>query len=342
MDSVQQEKNKMLLFDKNMKVILITGGAGFIGSNLILHFLKKYPEYVILNVDSLTYASDLQNLEETEKYSNYHFINCDIRNREKLENIFKEFNPNGVIHLAAESHVDNSIANPNIFAETNVIGTLNLLNLSLKYKVEKFHHVSTDEVFGSLGLNSPSSTEDSLYKPRSPYSASKASSDHFVSSFYHTFGLNTVMTNCSNNFGPHQHDEKLIPTIIKNLVNRKDIPVYGNGENIRDWLYVEDHCRAIDLVYHEGTPGESYNIGGDMELTNLELIDKISNLFDNLTSNVGSNKLKKFIKDRPGHDLRYSINHDKITQELGWLPDLNFDSHLTTTIKYYIKKYETQ
>tara|TARA_B100000287_G_scaffold416192_1_gene450578 strand:+ start:275 stop:1300 length:1026 start_codon:yes stop_codon:yes gene_type:complete len=339
---LEVQENNMLLFDKNMKVILITGGAGFIGSNLILHFLKKYPEYIILNVDCLTYASNLENLELTKSYNNYHFINCDIRNRTQLEDIFKEFNPQGIIHLAAESHVDNSISNPNIFAETNVIGTLNLLNLALKYKVERFHHVSTDEVFGSLSLTEPSSVENSLYKPRSPYSASKASSDHFVSSFYHTFGLNTVMTNCSNNFGPHQHDEKLLPTIIRNLVNRDDIPVYGDGKNIRDWLYVEDHCTAIDLVFHEGRSGESYNIGGDMELTNLEIIDKISFLFDSLTNNVDSHKLKKFVKDRPGHDLRYSINHDKITNELGWLPNMDFDSHLIHTIKYYIKRYETQ
>ena len=331
----------MLLLNKNMKVVLITGGAGFIGSNLILHFLKKYPDYIILNVDCLTYASNLNNLEGVESYSNYHFINCDIRDKIKLESIFKEFNPKGVIHLAAESHVDNSIENPNIFAETNVLGTLNLLNLSLKYGVDRFHHVSTDEVFGSLTINESSSMEDSLYRPRSPYSASKASSDHFVNSFYHTFGLNTIMTNCSNNFGPHQHDEKLLPTIIRNLVNRNEIPVYGDGKNIRDWLYVEDHCTAIDLVFHEGKVGESYNIGGDMELTNLQIIDKISSLFDSLTNNKDSYKLKKFVKDRPGHDLRYSINHDKITNELGWLPNMDFDSHLTHTIKYYIKKYET-
>jgi dTDP-glucose 4,6-dehydratase len=337
---LEVQVNNMLLFDKKMKVLLITGGAGFIGSNLILHFLKKYPEYIILNVDCLTYASNLDNLEDTKSYNNYHFINCDIRDRDRLENIFKEFNPQGVIHLAAESHVDNSITNPNIFAETNVIGTLNLLNLSLKYKVERFHHVSTDEVFGSLDLDSPSSLEDSLYKPRSPYSASKASSDHFVNSFFHTFNLNTVMTNCSNNFGPHQHDEKLIPTIIRNLVRREEIPVYGDGKNIRDWLYVEDHCKAIDLVYHNGKAGESYNIGGDMELTNLELIDSISHFFDTLTNNTDSYKLKKFVTDRPGHDLRYSINHDKITRELEWHPNVDFKSHIINTINYYLKRYE--
>ena len=331
----------MLIPSVNMKSIIVTGGAGFIGSHLIDLLLTKYPNYLIFNIDSLTYASDLSNCEKFNDKENYQLIKCDIRDKDKLEKIFKKITPHGVFHLAAESHVDNSIENPNLFVETNVLGTLNLLNLSLKYSIKRFLHVSTDEVYGSLGIGDESSTENSLYKPRSPYSASKASSDHLVQSFFSTYGLNTVLTNCSNNFGPHQHNEKLIPTIIKSLVNRKPIPIYGDGKNIRDWLYVKDHCEALDLVFHSGKSGEKYNVGGDNELTNLDLVKKICNLYDSIQQEKeDSNNLIEFVKDRAGHDFRYSINHNKITNELGWLPDTSFELSLLNTLKYYIKKYE--
>ena len=331
----------MLIPSVNMKSIIVTGGAGFIGSHLIDLLLTKYPNYLIFNIDSLTYASDLNNCEKFNDKENYQLIRCDIRDKHKLEEIFKKITPHGVFHLAAESHVDNSIENPNLFVETNVLGTLNLLNLSLKYSIKRFLHVSTDEVYGSLGIGDESSIENSLYKPRSPYSASKASSDHLVQSFFSTYGLNTVLTNCSNNFGPHQHNEKLIPTIIKSLVNRKPIPIYGDGKNIRDWLYVKDHCEALDLVFHNGKSGEKYNVGGDNELTNLDLVKKICNLYDSIQQEKeDSNNLIEFVKDRAGHDFRYSINHNKITNELGWLPDTSFKLSLLSTLKYYIKKYE--
>ena len=331
----------MLIPSVNMKSIIVTGGAGFIGSHLIDLLLTKYPNYLIFNIDSLTYASDLNNCEKFNDKENYQLIRCDIRDKHKLEEIFKKITPHGVFHLAAESHVDNSIENPNLFVETNVLGTLNLLNLSLKYSIKRFLHVSTDEVYGSLGIGDESSIENSLYKPRSPYSASKASSDHLVQSFFSTYGLNTVLTNCSNNFGPHQHNEKLIPTIIKSLVNRKPIPIYGDGKNIRDWLYVKDHCEALDLVFHSGKSGEKYNVGGDNELTNLDLVKKICNLYDSIQQEKeDSNNLIEFVKDRAGHDFRYSINHNKITNELGWLPDTSFKLSLLSTLKYYIKKYE--
>tara|TARA_R110002110_G_scaffold16300_4_gene70926 strand:- start:2069 stop:3064 length:996 start_codon:yes stop_codon:yes gene_type:complete len=331
----------MLLPSTNIKSIIVTGGAGFIGSHLIQHLLTKYPNYLIFNIDSLTYASDLDNCEKFNDKNNYQLIKCDINNKNKLEDVFKKITPYGVFHLAAESHVDNSIANPNLFIETNVLGTLNLLNLSLKYSVKRFLQVSTDEVYGSLSLNDEPSNEESPYKPRSPYSASKASSDHLVQSFFNTYGLNTVLTNCSNNFGPNQHNEKLIPTIIKSLVNKTNIPIYGDGENVRDWLYVKDHCEALDIVFHNGKSGEKYNIGGDNELTNMDLVKKICKLYDNMkNNNKDSTKLIKFIKDRAGHDFRYSINHNKITSELGWLPGVSFDMPLLSTIKHYIKKYE--
>lgn len=331
----------MLIPSVNMKSIIVTGGAGFIGSHLIDLLLTKYPNYLIFNIDSLTYASDLNNCEKFNDKENYQLIRCDIRDKHKLEEIFKKITPHGVFHLAAESHVDNSIENPNLFVETNVLGTLNLLNLSLKYSIKRFLHVSTDEVYGSLGIGDESSIENSLYKPRSPYSASKASSDHLVQSFFSTYGLNTVLTNCSNNFGPHQHNEKLIPTIIKSLVNRKPIPIYGDGKNIRDWLYVKNHCEALDLVFHNGKSGEKYNVGGDNELTNLDLVKKICNLYDSIQQEKeDSNNLIEFVKDRAGHDFRYSINHNKITNELGWLPDTSFKLSLLSTLKYYIKKYE--
>jgi len=331
----------MLIPSANIKSIIVTGGAGFIGSHLIERLLSRYPNYLIFNIDSLTYASDLDNCEKFNDKDNYQLIKCDIRDKNKLEEVFKKITPYGVFHLAAESHVDNSISNPNVFVETNVLGTLNLLNLSLKYSVKRFLHVSTDEVYGSLGLTDESSTENSLYEPRSPYSASKAGSDHLVQSFFNTYGLNTVLTNCSNNFGPHQHHEKLIPTIIKSLVHKMDIPIYGDGKNIRDWLYVRDHCEALDMVFHNGKSGEKYNVGGDNELTNLDLVKKICKLYDELQDDkTDSTNLIKFITDRAGHDFRYSINHNKITKELGWGPQTQFDSSLLETLKYYIKKYE--
>jgi len=322
-----------------MERILITGGFGFIGSNLIKYMLDKYPTLKIINMDSLTYAGKICNLGGYLHHPNLTNVIQDIRYLDRLDGLLNLDNLDGIIHLAAESHVDNSIDNPNLFLETNVMGTVNLLNLVIKHNVKRFHHVSTDEVYGSLTPYESSSTEESLYKPRSPYSASKASSDHFVESYGNTYGLNYVITNCSNNFGPNQHDEKLIPTVVRNLVKRKPIPVYGEGTNIRDWLYVLDHCDAIDKVFRYGKPRQKYNIGGDNELENLEIIDLICEIFDEITGNENSCNLKDFVTDRPGHDFRYSVNHDKLTKELMWSPSKNFKENLKTTIQHYIEKY---
>jgi dTDP-glucose 4,6-dehydratase len=322
-----------------MNKILVTGGFGFIGSNLIKYMLEKYPSLKIINIDSLTYAGKMCNLGEYLHHPNLTNIIQDIRNINGLENVVNLEDIDGIIHLAAESHVDNSIDNPNVFLETNVMGTVNLLNLVVKHKIKRFHHVSTDEVYGSLNIYDPPSTEESLYKPRSPYSASKASSDHFVESYGNTYGVNYVITNCSNNFGPNQHDEKLLPTVIRSLVKRKKIPVYGEGTNIRDWLYVIDHCEAIDRVFRYGKPKQKYNIGGDNEMENLEIIDLVCDIFDELTGNENSKELKEFVTDRPGHDFRYSIDHTKITKELLWSPSQNFKENLKTTIQHYIEKY---
>ena len=340
--------------DKTKKTILITGGAGFIGSNFIPYFLDKYREYNVVNLDLLTYAGNPENLKEVENSSRYKFIKGDICNRELVEYIFDEYDIRGVIHFAAESHVDNSIKNPGVFVRTNVDGTYTLIDVAknrwmekpFRYKTEyegcRFHHISTDEVYGTLPDNpNVLFTEETPYAPNSPYSASKASSDMIVRSYHHTFGMDTVITNCSNNYGPKQHDEKLIPTIIRNALQGNPIPIYGDGKNIRDWLYVLDHCKGIDLAYHEGSAGETYNIGGRNERTNIYIANKICEILDELhPRKEGSYKeLITFVKDRPGHDRRYAIDASKIEKELGWRADENFESGIVKTIKWYLEKY---
>jgi len=336
------------------KTILITGGAGFIGSNFIPYFLEKYPEYNVVNLDILTYAGNPENLKEVEENLRYKFIKGDICNRELVEHIFNEYDIRGVIHFAAESHVDNSIKNPEVFVRTNVDGTYTLIDVAknhwmeepFKYKDEykgcRFHHISTDEVYGTLPEDpNVLFTEDTPYAPNSPYSASKASSDMIVRSYHHTFGMDTVITNCSNNYGPKQHDEKLIPTIIRNALNENSIPIYGDGKNIRDWLYVLDHCKGIDLAYHKGKVGETYNIGGRNERDNLYIANKICEILDELhPREKGSYKdLITFVEDRPGHDRRYAIDATKIESELGWRADENFESGIVKTVKWYLEKY---
>ncbi|WP_298246123.1 dTDP-glucose 4,6-dehydratase [uncultured Christiangramia sp.] len=331
------------------KTILVTGGAGFIGSNFIPYYLEQNPEQHIINLDALTYAGNLENLSEVEANPRYTFIKGDIRNRELLEKIFQENHITGVIHFAAESHVDNSISNPGVFIETNVNGTFNLLDVAFKtwmkapfeyreeYRDCRFHHISTDEVYGSLG-ETGYFTEETPYAPNSPYSASKAASDMVVRSYHHTYGMNTVITNCSNNFGPKQHKEKLIPTIVRKALSGDDIPIYGNGKNVRDWLYVLDHVKAISLVYAEGKAGEVYNIGGDAEMQNIELAYKICKLLDELKpKNSGSySEQITFVKDRAGHDQRYAIDASKIRSQLNWKPDSEFEDALRETITWYM------
>ena len=321
------------------KTILITGGAGFIGSHVIKRFVTQYPDYHIINLDKLTYCGDLTNVKEVSSAENYTFIMGDICNTQLLNNIFEEYNPEAIIHLAAESHVDNSITNPNIFVETNVIGTCNLLNMAVKYNVERFYHVSTDEVYGELELNAEPFLETTPYDPKSPYSASKAASDHFVRAFGNTFGLNYVISNCSNNYGPNQHTEKLIPKVISSILNKEPIPVYGKGDNIRDWLYVEDHAKAIDLIFHNGVNGETYNIGGDCERSNLDLVRILCNEIDFLLDNENSStELITFVEDRKGHDFRYAIDCEKIKKELEWEIETSFGDGIRKTIDWYIKK----
>jgi len=334
-----------------MNNILVTGGAGFIGSNFVPYFLEKYPNYKLINLDSLTYAGNIENLKECESNLRYKFIKGDICNYELVEFIFNEYDIKGVIHFAAESHVDNSIKNPGVFVQTNVNGTYTLVDIAKNYWMEKpfvykntyqncrFHHISTDEVYGTLN-EIDLFTELTPYAPNSPYSASKASSDMIVRAYHETFGLNTVITNCSNNYGPKQHDEKLIPTIIRNALKANPIPIYGDGENIRDWLYVLDHCKGIDLVYHEGKKGETYNIGGRNERTNLQIVNTICEILDKEVPKESSYKeLIMFIEDRAGHDRRYAIDATKLEQELGWKANENFDSGIVKTIKWYLKKY---
>lgn len=330
------------------KNILITGGAGFIGSHVVRHFVNKYPNYRIINFDALTYAGNLENLKDVENYPNYTFFEGDIRNIQDIRFVFEAFDITDIIHLAAESHVDRSIKNPNVFAETNVIGTLNLLNVAkdrwcgFPYDLDphRFHHVSTDEVYGALDMNPENKFKETTpYNPHSPYSASKASSDHFVKAFHDTYGLNVTISNCSNNYGPNQFPEKLIPLVINKLENGEKIPVYGTGENVRDWLYVEDHAKAIDLIFHNGVAGETYNVGGNCEKTNLEIIGE---LLAN-SKMGGTHKLEdviEFVKDRAGHDLRYAIDTTKIERELGWKPEESFESGMKKTFEWYTSNKE--
>jgi dTDP-glucose 4,6-dehydratase len=323
------------------KKILVTGGAGFIGSHLVRHFVKTYPEYLIINFDKLTYAGNLENLQDIEGAQNYRFFKGDIVNKSDITDAFSEFEFTDVIHLAAESHVDRSIEGPMDFVITNVLGTVNLLQICKENWTGSnhvFHHVSTDEVFGSLGEEG-FFTETTPYDPRSPYSASKASSDHFVRAFYHTYGFPMKMSNCSNNYGSHHFPEKLIPLMINNILNMKALPVYGNGLNIRDWLWVVDHVKAIDTIFHHGEIGESYNVGGLNEWTNIDLVNYLCKLMDKeLNRNEGtSEKLIVFVEDRKGHDQRYAIDASKLTNELGWRPSVTFEEGLEITVKWYLE-----
>ena len=325
-----------------MKKILITGGAGFIGAHVVKHFVKEYSEYQIINLDCLTYAAEPKNLVDIESFENYKFLKININNAKDVGNVFKKYSITHVIHLAAESHVDRSIDNSTDFALTNVIGTVNLLNAAKNYWIGErdhlFYHISTDEVYGSLGLNG-SFKESTKYDPKSPYSASKASSDHFVRSYYSTHNLPTVISNCSNNYGPYQNEEKFIPTVIKSLIDRGPIPIYGKGKNIRDWLYVHDHVLAIEKVFNQGTVGETYNIGGGYELSNLELVYKIIDMYNYLNpSDFNYENLISFVHDRKGHDFRYSIDSSKIQSELNWSPKMKFDEGLKTTINWFKNK----
>ncbi|KPK79326.1 MAG: dTDP-glucose 4,6-dehydratase [Bacteroides sp. SM23_62_1] len=322
------------------KTIIITGGAGFIGSHVTRWFVIHYPDYKIINLDCLTYAGNLENLRDVEKMNNYLFIKGDIVDEGFVNRIFGEHNPDAVIHLAAESHVDRSIMDPLAFLNTNVVGTVNLLNACRAiwkepFSSNLFFHVSTDEVYGSLGT-SGYFTEQTAYDPRSPYSASKASSDHMVKAYYHTYNIPVIISNCSNNYGPYQFPEKLIPLAINNIKNEKPVPVYGKGENIRDWLYVEDHARAVDLLFHKGRSGETYNIGGNNEWRNIDLIHLLCEIMDKeLNCLPGTSaKLITFVKDRAGHDLRYAIDASKIRHELGWEPSVRFPDGLEKTVNW--------
>jgi dTDP-glucose 4,6-dehydratase len=328
--------------------ILVTGGAGFIGSHVVRLLVNKYPHYRIVNLDALTYAGNLENLKDIEHKENYIFEKVDILDVKELKRVFETYKPTGIIHLAAESHVDRSILSPLDFVYTNVIGTVNLLNAAKELwkdqpadSPKRFHHVSTDEVFGALGAEG-FFTEETPYDPHSPYSASKASSDHFVRAYGDTFGLPVIITNCSNNYGPNHFPEKLIPLFINNIINKKPLPVYGDGCYTRDWLYVKDHAAAIDLVFHEGKTGDSYNVGGFNEWKNIDLVKLLCNLMDEkLGRERGeSEKLITFVKDRPGHDLRYAIDASKINKELGWKPSVTFEEGLGLTIDWYLENEE--
>lgn len=328
------------------KTIIITGGAGFIGSHVVREFAKKYSGYQIINLDLLTYAGNLANLRDIENAANYTFVKADITDATVIMDVFKQYSPDGIIHLAAESHVDRSIKDPMAFVKTNVIGTVNLLNAAREIWKENFagkcfHHVSTDEVYGELG-DTGFFTEETKYDPHSPYSASKASSDHFVRAYQDTYGLPIVITNCSNNYGPNHFPEKLIPLCIHNILNGKPLPIYGDGKFTRDWLYVIDHARAIDLVFHEGRKGEAYNVGGFNEWQNIELVTELCKQMDEkLGRPIGTSaELITFVKDRPGHDLRYAIDATKINEELGYVPSVTFEEGLSKTIDWYLSNQE--
>lgn len=330
--------------------IIITGGAGFIGSHVVRLFVNKYPDYHIINIDKLTYAGNLENLKDIEAYENYTFVKADICDFEKMLKIIHDFKIDGIIHLAAESHVDRSIKDPFTFAQTNVMGTLSLLQaaktiwetLPEKYEGKRFYHISTDEVYGALNFDDTLFTEETKYDPHSPYSASKASSDHFVRAYHDTYGMPTIVTNCSNNYGPYQFPEKLIPLFINNIRNRRPLPVYGKGENVRDWLYVEDHARAIDIIFHEGKIADAYNIGGFNEWKNIDLIKVIIKTVDRLLGNPEGHSLDliTYVTDRQGHDLRYAIDSRKLKNELGWEPSLQFEEGIEKTVRWYLENEE--
>jgi dTDP-glucose 4,6-dehydratase len=335
-----------------MKNILVTGGAGFIGANFVPYFIENNPDYHLVNLDALTYAGNLENVSEVENHERYTFVKGDIVDADFVKNLFDKYQFHDVIHFAAESHVDNSISGPEAFIKTNVLGTFNLLDNARKlwmsapsqynedFNNSRFHHVSTDEVYGTLG-ETGLFEETTPYAPNSPYSASKAGSDMIVRSYFHTYGMNVVTTNCSNNYGPKQHNEKLIPTIIRKAITGENIPIYGDGKNVRDWLYVLDHCKGIELAFKTGKSGETYNIGGRNERNNLQIVDRVCTILDELKpKQSGSYKNQiTFVKDRPGHDMRYAIDATKIENELGWKADENFDTGIVKTIKWYLTTF---